>query len=189
MAKFELTLQGTAPLLMHSSRLSDPLDPAAKAMKKVSGKRTKTDDDHEEMGRLEHAGSLYLNDQGPFVPGENIWRMLQDAAKKHKMGVKVKEGLLITDDAPLLYEGPRTADGLWSDKNFVHRASVKVGQARVMRTRPQFQNWAVVVTGDYDPAILDFEEIQTIVETAGLRIGLGDWRPKFGRFHGVVEKA
>ncbi len=189
MANFEITLKGTAPLLMHSSRLSDPLDPAAKAMKKVSGKRNKTDEDHEELGRLEHTGSLYLNENGPFLPGENVWRMLQDAAKKHKMGVKVKEGLLITDDSILLYDGPRDAAGLWADKNFVHRASVKVGTARVVRTRPMFRDWAASIVGEFDPTILDFAEIQTIVETGGARIGLGDWRPKFGRFEATVEKA
>lgn len=190
MASFTLTMQGTAPLLMHNARLADPLDTAARAMKRVSGKRTKTDEDHEELGRLEHAGSLYLNADGPFMPADNVFRMLWDAGKKHKFGVKVKEGVLITtDESPLLYEGPRSADGLWADKNFVNRASVKVGTSRVTRTRPQFRQWATIVEGMYDPAIIDFSELEMIVETGGARIGLGDWRPRFGRFAGILERA
>jgi hypothetical protein len=173
---------------MHSSRLSDPLDDAARAMKKVSAKRQKTDDDHAELGRLEHAGSLYLNQDGPYLPADNVLRMLSDAAKKHKLGVKVKEGVLVTEDATLLYDGPRSADGLWKDQNYVSRASVKVGTSRVIRTRPQFRQWAAAIDGWYDPAIIDFRELETIVETGGARIGLGDWRPRFGRFIGRLER-
>lgn len=69
MIKFRITLHGINPLLMHNSRLSNPLDPNAKAMKKVSGKRQKTDEDHAELARLEHAGSLYHDPiAGPYIP-------------------------------------------------------------------------------------------------------------------------
>jgi len=184
MKKFNIHIEGTAPLLMHSSRLSNPLDPATKAFKKVSGKRTKTDEDHLEMARLEHAGSLYIGDQtGPFVPGDNVFRCLWDAAKKSKSGVKVKEGVVITSDAsPLIYAGPRDIAGLWADSNFVHQASVKVGMARVTRTRPVFAQWSTDVQGLVDPNILDIEDLGSIAETAGMIIGLGDWRPRYGRF-------
>ena len=113
MIEFTITLTGTAPLLMHNSRLSNPLDPATKALKKVTGKRNKTDDDHEQVARLEFAGGLYLDpDVGPFIPGENIARALVDGAKLTKMGVKVTRGVFISTDVnPLSYNGPRTDDG------------------------------------------------------------------------------
>ena len=190
MIEFNITMTGTAPLLMHSSRLSNPLDPATKAIKKVSGKRTKTDDDHLELARLEHAGSLYFDETiGPYIPSDNIWRSLFDGAKKHKFGVKVKEGVVFqTDVNPLSYTGPRTVDGLWEDENFRHTASVKVGMARVTRTRPMFRQWVTEATGLLDPNVLDLEDLRMLAETAGSLIGLGDWRPRYGRYIAQIER-
>lgn len=190
MINFRLTLTGTADLLMHNSRLANPIDPATKALKRVTSKRTKTDDDHEEIARLEHAGSLYLDpDVGPYIPGDNLWRCLFDAAKKHKLGVKVKEGAFVTTDInPLAYSGPRDVDGLWKDENFRHMASVKVGTARTMRCRPVFRQWRTQADGILDPNVLDFAELEQITETAGSMIGLGDWRPRYGRFDATLEK-
>lgn len=189
--KFTITIAGTAPLLMHNSRLANPLDSAAKALKRVTGKRTKTDDDHEELARLEHAGSLYFDvDAGPYIPADNIWRCLYDAAKKSKRGPKVKEGVFIeTDINPLAYRGPRDIDGLWKEESFRHLASAKVGMQRVMRCRPIFRDWRTDAAGVIDPNVIDLAELVQIAETAGHLIGLGDWRPRFGRFVAEVKKA
>ena len=191
---FTITLEGTGALLMHNARLSNPLDPAAKAIKKVSGKRNKTEDDHAEMAHLEFIGSLYYDpDAGPFIPGANIWRALYDGAKKSKRGPKVKEGLLITSDVnPLAGYGragkSRDAEALWADENFRHFASAKVGQVRVTRCRPIFRTWKVEAEGNIDVNVLDFAEVEQIAETAGNLIGLGDWRPRFGRFTATVKQ-
>jgi hypothetical protein len=183
-------MTGTIPLLMHSSRLADPLNPIARAIKTVSGKRIKSEEDYEEMARLEHGGSLYFDaDLGPFIPADNIWRALYDGAKKSKQGPRMKEGVFITSDVNQLeYNGPRTVDGLWMDKNYCHTASVKVGTSRVQRTRPIFPNWKVSAYGVLDTEQLDLEGLKQIANTAGALIGLGDWRPRFGRFNATVTK-
>ena len=190
MINFRLTMEGTAPLLMHSARLANPLDPATKAIKRITGKRLKTDDDHAEIARLEHLGSLYLDaDVGPFLPGDNIWRCLYDAAKKYKKGPKIKEGVFIASSVnPISYRGPRDADGLWNDENYRLVASVKVGMQRVMRTRPMFPTWKADAEGILDPNQLELAELVDIASTAGLLIGLGDWRPRYGRFVATVEQ-
>lgn len=190
MIGFTITIEGTAPLLMHNARLSDPLDPATKALKRVSSKRTKTDDDHVAVAEAEYIGGLYCDpDVGPYLPGENIAACLVEGAKLNKLGVKVKRGLLIeTDTNPLAYTGPRTPTELWEDENFRHRASVKVGTSRVIRTRPKFGNWRVQAEGMLDESQLDIDLLGQIAENAGQFIGLGDWRPRFGRFIAKVEK-
>lgn len=190
MIKFRLTIRGTAPLLMHNSRLSDPLNPTSKAIKKLTSKRTKTDEDHESIARLEHAGSLYLDpDVGPYVPGQNVERCLVDAARISKQGVKVQRGVFIeTDVNPVGYTGPRDVDGLWKDENFRHVASVKIGQSRTMRCRPMFTTWAVDADGILDPAVIDLTDLNAIAVTAGQMIGLGDWRPRYGRFEATLDK-
>ena len=188
MPQFRMTCEGTTPLLMHNSRLSNPLDDVAKAMKRISAKRTKTEDDHAELARLEHMGSLYFDtDIGPFLPGQNFERCLVDAARITKAGKKIERGVFIeTNVNPIAYDGPRTIEGLWDDVNFRHTASVKVQQNRVTRTRPQFRNWTAEADGMYDPAVINLEELAEIADTAGRMIGLGDWRPRFGRFKATV---
>lgn len=190
MIHFRLTITGTAPLLMHNARLADPLNPATKALKKVTGKRQKTDEDHEEIARLEHAGSLYLDpDVGPYIPGQNIERALVDGARISKQGVKVQRGVFISTDVnPVGYKGPRDAAGLWADENFRHMASVKIGQSRTMRCRPIFREWAVEADGILDPSVIDLDSLEAIAVAAGQMVGLGDWRPRFGRFEASVVK-
>lgn len=186
--EFTITITGTHPVIMHSARLSDPLDPIAKAIKEVSSKRTKTDDDHLEMARLEFIGSLYCGDQtGPYMPGENLQRCLVDAAKINKLGVKATRGIFIaTDYNALQYEGPRDILGLWADEQFRTRDSVKVGMARVMRCRPIFRNWSFTAEGILDTEQLNLADLRNIANNAGRLIGLGDWRPRFGRFTAEV---
>lgn len=185
---FRITISGTSALLMHNSQLSNPLHPSAKAVKKLTGKRQKTEDDYAELARVEWNGGMYWDAEiGPFIPGDNVWRCLYDASKKSKKGVKVKEGLFIaTDRNPLAYSGPRDPDSMWRDENLKHFASAKVGMQRVTRCRPHFRGWATEADGVLDTALLDFAELQQIAEVAGSLVGLGDWRPRFGRFTAEV---
>lgn len=190
MARFRITCTGVKPLLMHNSRLSNPLNEVAKAMKRISGKRVKTDDDYEELARLEHLGGLYWDDEvGPYIPGQNFERCLVDAGRITKSGKKIERGVFVeTDVNPLSYDGPRDIDGLWKDQNFRFAASVKVTTNRVTRTRPYFKEWSVDAEGMFDPAVISVDELREIAQTAGTMIGLGDWRPRFGRFEATVEK-
>jgi hypothetical protein len=190
MSRFRLTCTGTVPLLMHNARLSNPLDEIAKSMKRVTAKRVKTEEDHEELARLEHMGSLYFDaDVGPYIPGQNFERCLVDAARITKSGKKIERGVFVeTNVNPLSYDGPRDVAQLWKDENFRHAASVKVGMNRVTRTRPQFRAWVAEAEGQYDPAVINLDELSEIAGTAGRMIGLGDWRPRFGRFASQVVK-
>lgn len=187
---FRMTLTGTEPLLMHNARLADPLDSATKALKVVSGKRKKTEDDHAEMARLEYLGGLYLDpDVGPYIPGENIERCLVDAGKITRSGRMITQGVFVkTNVNPVGYKGPRDPEGLWADTNFRLVKSVKVTTSRIMRTRPMFRQWRLDAEGVLDTAILSLEDLRSIAETAGARIGLGDYRPRYGRFTVEVEE-
>lgn len=186
MKKFTLTLTGVTPLLVHNARLADPLDPIVRQTKPISGKRSKTEEDHLELARLEFIGGLYYDqDLGPVMPAMNIEAALRDGAKTFKKGKDVSRGLQITDMvAPIAYKGPRDIEGLWGngESEFVHRTSVVVQRNRVQRTRPVFNNWAIEVEGVFDENIFDEDMLNTICETAGMMSGLGDYRPRFGKF-------
>lgn len=185
---FVIHLTGSRPLLMHNARLSNPIDPYAQAMKKVHSKRKKTDDDFRELAYREWLGSVYFNEDGPYIPGENIESMLLDSAKLTRNGQDIKRGVMVqTDYCSLEYSGSRDLEALSHDENFRKVASVKVGVNRVMRCRPMFREWTVSASGFMDQNILNPEEFRAIVERAGRLVGLGDWRPRYGRFDAEVE--
>lgn len=188
--RFRITITGTAPMLMHNGRLANPLDPATQALKALTAKRKKTDDDLIDIARAEFLGGLYIDpDVGPYVPGENVERAILDAAKLTKNGMNVKRGLFIeTDVNPLAYHGPRTAEGLWEDENFRLIRTVRNQQNRVSRCRPMFTDWRTSAEGTLDESVLDFRTLAAIVEQAGAYVGLGDWRPRYGRFTAELER-
>lgn len=187
--KVRMTLEGTAPLLCHNVRLSNPLDPIVRAMKEISGKRKKTDEDLERLARLEFEGGLYLDDEmGPYLPGANVEKCMVEAGRVTRQGKQVERGLFVTDmEVPLIYQGPRDTEGLWGNLQFRSMMSVKVGTSRIMRCRPLFPEWAVEVNATMDPAQLNLDTLQAIMSDAGQMVGLGDYRPRYGRFSGTVE--
>lgn len=85
------------------------------------------------------------------------------------------------------YAGPRDPEALWKDGNFAFRATIKVSTSRVARTRPMFSEWATQCEGVIDESQLDLDQLGQIAENAGAFVGLGDWRPRFGRFTAKVE--
>jgi len=191
MESIRFRIKGATPLLMHSSQLSDPLNRYTKALKKLTGNRKKTEEHYIEMGRVEMLGSLYWSKEyGLHMPGENIEACLIGAAKFKKLGTAFKRGAQVVELAcPLRGTGaPATAEEIAADDKFKFVKSVKVGTSRVMRTRPIFESWGTEFTVMFDPAQLQSEDIIEAVNTAGIMVGLGDWRPRFGKFD-VVEAA
>jgi hypothetical protein len=181
---FKIDIVGTEPLLMHNSQLADPLNPFTKALAEVTSKKSKTDDDHAEMARREWLGGLYFDPEiGPYVPGVNVERSLLDAARMNRLGKSIERGVFIqTNENALQYSGSRDMSVLVKDENFRHMASVKIGMKRVMRCRPIFRTWATSAQGYLDESQLDMAELRQIATNAGRLVGLGDWRPRFGRY-------
>lgn len=180
----EVKIVGLTPLLMHNGQLSDPLNEHAKALKKLSSKRNKSDDDHAEMGRVEWLGGLYYDpDMGPFVPSEMIEAMIKAGAKLSKAGKLAEACVVCVEDRyPLGYKGPRAVSEIIKEARFFDRRTIRVQQSRVVRTRPRFNDWSCQFTLSLTPGRLNPEQVRTALDDAGLYVGLGDYRPKFGRF-------
>ena len=190
MLTVQIDITGDTALLMHADTLADPLAEVTKAFKKVSGKRTKTDADHEAMARQEFLAGLYFEDGRVVIPNRNIMKNLIEGARVTKMGPKVERGVTIMGASfPLRYKGPSDPEGLYADKNHVSRMTVKVGQARTVRCRPIFREWALTASALIDPAVVSLDDLQEIASNAGALIGLGDYRRGggFGRFTAVVK--
>jgi hypothetical protein len=178
------TIKGTTPMMMHSERLANPFDDLTKEIKAISGKRKKTEDDLREMARLEWLGGLYHDDEaGIHVPGYNILACLVAGGKIHKLGTAIKRAALVMEDkVSVQYDGPKAPAKLFENRRFVDMRSVKVTTSKVMRCRPIFPDWALTFSVAFDEATLQRADLDRCLESAGMMVGLGDYRPRFGRF-------
>lgn len=175
---------GTRALLMHNERLANPLDPVAKELSAVSGKRNKTEEDFRLMAEIEFRGGLYYDDTiGPYLSASMVEKCMIDSAKREKLGTTFKAAIVCAADRMKLnYKGPRTPKDLWA-KKFYDQRMVKVQTSKTLRTRPCFpEGWSIDVSLVYDPDLLDRDQIMRVAERAGFMIGIGDFRPRFGRF-------
>lgn len=177
-----LRLVGTKRLLMHNGRLADPLDPATKALTRLTSKSPKTESDHAEISRVEWNGSLWLDQGRPCVPAEALMASFVAAAKLTKRAPQARAGLVVESNAVVEYDGPRDLDELWENPRFRLRTGVRVKGSRTMRTRPRFDDWSVSFTAHYLPTLLDRDEVIRIYQTAGFVRGIGDWRPQNGTY-------
>ena len=177
---------GQSPLIMHNCRTADPLDAFARQMKEITSKRDRTDADLEQLAKLEFLAGLYVENGRPVIPGVVIEAALVQAARKSRNGQQARAGLFCQGNFLLEYEGPTEPEQLWADPSFRLVAGVRVGQSRIMRTRPRFDDWAAEVEVRYQPDLLNPAGIDRFMEVAGSVIGIGDWRPRFGRFETMV---
>jgi hypothetical protein len=184
-----LRITGTSPLMMHSDRLANPLLPESKAHRELTSKRKKTDDDHLAIARSEFIAGAYFDDRvGFFIPGQNFDATFWSGAKLQKMGVHWKRGAMVmTDRVKLEFSGPNTPAKLWEDTRFVDCRGVKVGQAKIMRYRPIFLDWAATLEVVVNPDVLDVAEAKKAIEDSGKLIGVCEYRPRFGRFEVAYE--
>lgn len=181
--------RGISNLLMHSARGVDPIDPGVIAHKKLTAIRKKTDETHAQIARSEWEIGLYFDEvTGPFLPTANLRGVLVEGAKFSKMGANVKRATIVeSDQATLVYDGPRTLAGMWDSGKFRDIRAVVVGGARVMRCRPTFRPpWSIEFSLLFDAEVITREQLITAAETGGRLVGLGDFRPAnggpFGRF-------
>ena len=182
--EIRLRFTGKLPLIMHSNRGVNTRDPLVRELKAITGKRNKSDEDLDQIEFLEWQLGLYHDAAtGPYLPANVILACLRDAARRSKQGKLVIEGVWLDGlKVPLEYDGPRAIDELYANAQFVDTRPAKVQTSTVNRTRPIFPQWAVQFTLAFDAEILNRDDLVRIAETAGQRIGLGDYRPTYGRF-------
>jgi hypothetical protein len=175
---------GVAPILLNNPQKADPFNKFTRAMKEITAKgRKKTDSDLEALAKLEFLGGLYLDSKGqPAVPGESIEGMIRDGAKKSRAGKDAVCGIISDGVWPIEYDGPKDPEKLWLDERFRDYRGCKVGQARVMRMRPRFNEWALTFKVSYQDEVVNRQALEKWLRDAGQLVGLCDFRPRFGRF-------
>jgi len=191
--KIKVRIDGIAPTLMHNNQMCNPLNPFTKKMKAITGKRKKTDEDVLEIAKIEWEAGLYFDEKiGPYFPSTNIEAMMRDAAKKLKKGTDVKQSVRVFPlEIPLIYTGPRDLEGLKkiaysgekvNGEDFFDMRAVGIQSSTIMRTRPRFNKWALEFEIVADDKIFNVDDIIQILTIAGSKIGLSDYRPRYGLF-------
>ena len=188
--QYEVTLEGDS-LIMHNGRTSNPLDPFAKAMKEISGKRKKTDADLEALSNIEFQAGLYTDEkERVIIPSRVLESVLVEGAKKSKEGKLALSGMFVDTDAILEYEGgPMTVKQLTESPDHRLCVAVRVGMAKVMRTRPHFKNWKAKFKVSVSDTVANESQLRRWIEDAGTLVGIGDWRPRHGRYEVVSFQA
>jgi hypothetical protein len=192
MKTVRVEIRGIQPLLMKSGRGVDPTDPLVKRIKAITSKRKKTDSDILQLDRLEFECGLYWdeNQARVYVPDFNIVGLIRDGAKANRRGKEMSAGVEPAEErVPLVYDGPKDIDGLY-EAGFVDRRMVKNkgSGGSVMRVRPRFKAWGLSFSLLVDDQVATLADVRSALENAGLRVGLGDFRPRFGRFEVVGWK-
>jgi len=169
--KFSVHIKGIAPLLMHGLN--------AKMLDNSTIKSSTTDYSEEWKKTAYHNGDNF------FIPAVNVEASIRDAGKQQKvkkvyLTKAVKSSLFIDeDDIPLLINGEVAKD--WEEAE-VDIRPVTVQRARILRSRAKFPVWELKFTLQSYHSVLDENVIRELITKAGMQEGVGDFRPRFGRF-------
>lgn len=175
----KVTIEGVADLLFHRWNC-EAVEEKSKAAK---GSKAKKTDDLESY--------VYRADNGELaIPGEYLRQAIIHAAKfrqdprsPRKSGMDLfKAGVLsLTDLAP-------TGKKVW---DFEDRRRVVIQRSAVTRTRPALKKgWKMtcelmVTLPEYIPQSV----LNEVIAAAGRLVGVGDFRPTYGRFNIIQFKA
>jgi hypothetical protein len=182
---------GIRPLVMHNGLMADPTNPLVRRIKEITSKGSKklTDADYEERDRLEWDAGLYWDTKdGLIMPSDNIERCIQLGAQKSRIGKDVQAAVFCaTPHAVINHAGPKDKDKLYADPRYTLRKGVAVQKSRIIRIRPMIPTeWSMTFDIEFDEGIVNPKNLLKAMADAGSLVGIGDWRPKFGRF--LVEE-
>lgn len=195
--QFNVTIRGVRPILLHSDRGLDPFDPLVVRLNEVTkGKDKNTEDNVREAEWIKYQLAFYGGaTEAPWIPSDNILAALAGSGFEiKKTGKKdVLSGLDIAEDeVPITFDGPQTQREMFEhaangDRPFVLKKSVRIPPrtgSRVPSSRPRIPSgWRMTFTLQRRSFCgLSSSEVERLVKAAGERVGLCDWRPRYGLF-------
>jgi hypothetical protein len=180
MMHINVTIEGISPLLMNQFHET--------AQQKVSSGVSSTGIGSKGTPREQAEPKAYRDHKGQlFIPGPNVFAALIEAGKFHKNG-KSKVTTQRTSIVPAGIAVLEIAIPLGTREFEVDSRSVVIPATggRVMCHRPRLDKWKAVFTLEVDTDLFSAEFVRMLVDDAGKKIGLGDFRPArkgpFGRF-------
>ena len=182
MKTLRVKIVGVGRMLQHSGLLAAPTSEGARALKELTGKRKKTDSDYENLADVEALYGMYRDEDGRItVSPLVIESTLIAGAKSLRKGDLAKSGFLAAEEVKFDFDGPKDAQKRAQDPRYRSTMMVSVQKSRVARTRPHFDKWALEFSLLIDETVVNPRDAAQIVEAAGGK-GIGDYRPRYGRF-------
>ena len=179
-------------IMLQNIQTANPRNKYAVRLKQLSGdkKRKGADIDAimDEISDVEVESCLYFNDDlGIHLPAANIRASLIDGAKLSKLGRDIDRYCMVGGDSKLIYPGPQTIQGIVEDPEHRYDAIVKVGMAKVPKSRAIFRDWSCDIDVHYmADNKMDARLIKKCMTDAGMFCGIGaSRRLGFGRFQCV----
>lgn len=166
--KVYVTIKGICPLLQH--RFTTPEEDPK--WTEQSGLRDYSKDVQK---------ALYADEKGePYQPADHIWSSMVKAAVNFKIPGKGKKTYKDLIKCALFIHPDAIPHKIkeWE----VDRRPVVIQRARIIRERPRFDKWELSFEVDVIDEQLPVEVVRKILEYAGNYVGIGDYRPRFGRF-------
>lgn len=189
MKDIKIKITGIRPLVLHNGLMADPTNPYTIAIKKITSKGSKklTEHDYAERDRLEWEAGLYWSDDigGIAIPSDNLERCIQEGAKKNRLGKDFAAAVFVQEsEVEVIHRlSGKTKERINAEPGYTLRKGVKVQLSRIIRIRPLIPTgWTMTFTVEFDESIVNKQAVATALTEAGSLVGLGDWRPKFGRF-------
>lgn len=183
----KVTIKGITPLLMN--RFTEENEVAVSG-----GTSTVHVGDKKGTPREQATKKAYRDSEGNlYIPGPNIFSAIVQAGVFHKAG----KSKVTTQKSSLVPAGIAVLDLVCplGTKEFEvdsRRVVIPSTGGSVMAHRPRLDEWQASFTLDVDTAMFAEKFVRQLVDDAGKKIGLGDFRPSrkgpFGRFH-VIEWA
>lgn len=171
--RVEVTIQGTADLLFHRWNC-EAVEAKAKAAK---GSAAKKSDDVESY--------VYRNKEGELcIPGEYLRQAIIAASKFRQDPRSPRKSAQDLVKAAVISLTPLASLGMtrW---DYEHRCRVQVQRSGITRVRPAINaGWRVdIILLVNLPEYVSPDFLHGLVVDAGRLIGIGDFRPSYGRFH------
>jgi len=166
--KINCTIKGISPLLMHAF----PMQP-------IEAIEKKSPEEQAECSAYRNSSDGYL-----YIPGIAIQRALVASATYSKGKGR---GSLQKPVAACVVINPEHCD-LGVKKYIIDSRPVVIAatKGRIIRHRPRLDEWEVDFEIEFDDSLLTETQMRRIVDDAGSRVGLLDFRPErkgpFGRF-------
>lgn len=173
MKQLQFRLVGKSPLLLHNGQMANPLNKFVRELNTLTkkGRGIKEEAVLEEIAQLEFLGSLYTSDDVIGIPGNVIFTVLRNGARKFKQGKTIEAGLVVNNFYPLIYDGPKDPQELFDHENgsgerpFVDQRMVKIGgRSSILRTRPIFIEWAIDIEIEVDESVIEPDNVIQIPE-------------------------
>lgn len=167
MDEVKVKIVGVAPLLMHN-----------RPLEKEEGKKAKRkDEQHDSVKDAEKA--LYKDEViGIYAPSEWIEASLRETAKEFK----VRRTSLKSTVLASVFVEPLKIPLNKQKYDEIDVRYVRIQRQGIPRSRPRFNSWELEFSIKYDGERIGKDTLKQILEEAGATKGIGDYRPKFGRF-------